>query len=223
MPELDSPIHLEMLRDSPSRKSLPARLFRAVRNEWKSEGVYGLEWGDPETWAPLKFIRDRYVMPYVNPDHVAVEIGAGGGRWTRYLLDFRLLYAVDYHEPLLQELRKKFRRYPQVRFIRNNGSDFPGIEPLSVDYLFSFGTFVHLDFAIIESYLHSIRPIMKPNGQAVIAYSDKAKIMAKINPEFSDNDVERMRSAVQRSGFRIVEEDNTTMWHSSIVRFTPQG
>jgi len=64
--------------------------------------------GRPGRLAPLKFVRDTYVLPYVKPDHTAVEIGPGGGRWTRYLLGFKSIYAVDYHDEVLREFAKTF-------------------------------------------------------------------------------------------------------------------
>jgi hypothetical protein len=54
----------------------------------------------------------------------------------------------------------------------------------------------------------------------VIHYSDKSKIMAQLKSGFSDNTPERMRGMVLGAGFRILEEDLTTMWHSSIIRFS---
>src|SRR5207253_9452035 len=67
---------------------------------------------------------DRYVLAYIRPEDTAVEIGPGGGRWTRYLLDFKKLYVVDYHAELLAELKKNFCK-PGMEFIKNNGTDFP--------------------------------------------------------------------------------------------------
>jgi hypothetical protein len=217
---LDASFHLDPFRSSKLARSLPWRIFRAVRNEIRSGGVYGLQWGDPDTWPPLKFIRDRYVLPYVRSDHVALEIGPGGGRWTKYLLGFGKLYAVDYYDELLCELKKRYGKRNNVDFIKNNGTDFPGIPSHSVDYLFSFGTFIHLDLNIIEAYLDNMRMILRPGGNAVIHYSDKTKIMCRIDSAFSDNDATRMRLAVQSRGYRILEEDTTTLWHSSLLHFT---
>jgi cyclopropane fatty-acyl-phospholipid synthase-like methyltransferase len=107
-----------------------------------------------------------------------------------------------------------------MRFVQNNGSDFPGIEARSIDFLFSFGCFVHLEQDIIAGYLDSIRYILKPGGNAIIHYSDKSKAMAQVNQSFSHNNPELMRSMVTGAGFRVIEEDLTTLWHSSIIRFT---
>lgn len=219
MPDLNTTLHLDMYQEYKRRNSFLRRLGKAVRELRSPTELYGLEWGDPETRGSLRFIRDRYVLPYVDPAGVAVEIGPGGGRWTRYLLGFRQVYVVDYHAELLQELKKHFDR-PNMAFIRNTGTDFPGIADRSVDFLFSFGCFVHLDAHLVEQYLKNMRRILKGSSHAVIQYSDKNKILAQMNPAFSENSPERMRKMVQEAGYRVAEEDLTTLPHSSVMRFT---
>jgi len=120
---------------------------------------------------------------------------------------------------LLAELKKNFCK-PRMEFIKNNGTDFPGIPERSIDHLFSFGTFVHLDAPIIEIYLANMKKILKPGANAVIQYSDKTKIMAQLNENFSENTPDKMRTMVLNAGYTIREEDLTTMWHSSVIRFT---
>ena len=210
MPDLDTSIHLDMLQD-----------YKRVAREHDlpEEFIYGMHWGVPESTPPLNFIKNRYVIPYVNSDHVAVEIGPGGGRWTQYLLPFKHLYAVDFHIELLEVLRKNFSE-KNITFVKNNGTDFPGIEDNSIDYVFSFGVFVHLDTDIIDSYLQNMKRIVKPGGCIVIQYSDKTKIMAQNEQSFSENTPEIMRGMVQRAGYTILEEDLTSIWHSSVIRFS---
>ncbi|BAP55940.1 type 11 methyltransferase [Thioploca ingrica] len=223
MPGLNSTLHLDMLKRSRWKRRLLPRLLLAIKRELSAgEGIYGLEWGDPEVLEPLKFIRDRYVIPYVNAKHYAVEIGVGGGRWTRYMLGFNKLYAVDYHQELLDELKKNFNK-PNMEFIKNNGTDFPKIQDCSIDYLFSFGTFVHLDTPLIKAYLNNMKRILKSGANVVIHYSDKTKIMAQtgyLKDGFSQNTPDKMRQMVLDADYKILEEDLTTMWHSSIIRFT---
>ena len=101
-------------------------------------------------------MQDQFLLPYVNPDHQAIEIGPGGGRRTRYLLRFGYLYGVDYPRELLDELKGNFKA-PHLHLVLNNGTDFPGIPDLSIDFIFSFGVFVHLDVDIIEAYLGNMR------------------------------------------------------------------
>lgn len=219
MPELDTTLHLDMLHRFRKTNGILPRILRAIKREILAKNLYGLDWGDPDVVEPLKFIRDRYVLPYVSSEHIAVEIGPGGGRWTRYLLGFKRLYVIDYHSELLEELKKNYRK-SSMQFVKNNGTDFPGIDKESIDYLFSFGTFVHLDTALIKSYLVNMKPIVKYNANIVIQYSDKTKVMAQFNEGFSDNTPDKMRQIILTAGYKILEEDLTTLWHSSIIRFT---
>ncbi len=216
MPELDTPLHLGMLRDYRRRLG---RLGGRI-TFWRTTRIYGLQWGDPDQSEPLRTIRDRFVLPYCDPTHTGLEIGPGGGRWTRYLLGLSRLYVVDYHDELLRELRKNFAA-PNMVFVKNNGTDFPGIPDTAVDYVFTFGTFVHLDRDLIAAYLTNLRRVVKPGANLVIQYSDKTKTTAQLNEGFSDNDPEQMCRMITEAGYKILEEDRTTLPHSSVVRFTP--
>src|ERR1700744_338119 len=115
MPDLDTSLHVDMLAEHrrESRYQRFLRVFRELRSP-----LYGLQWGDPDFVPPLNFIKERYVIPYVRADHVAVEIGPGGGRWTRYLCGFKTLYAIDYHDALLDELRRNFGKCRNIKFVK---------------------------------------------------------------------------------------------------------
>jgi ubiquinone/menaquinone biosynthesis C-methylase UbiE len=219
MPDLDTQLHLEMLRSYKEQNTFVRRVRRAVREVVSPTKFYGLQWGDPENSGPHVYMRDKYILPYVKPDHVALEIGPGGGRWTKYLLGFRKLYLVDYHAELLRELRGRFNQ-PNMHFIVNNGTDFPGVPEQSVDYVISVACFVHLEPHLIAAYLKNIAGILKPGGNAFLTYSDKTKVGAQMNSSFTDNTPARMNEMVEHAGFRIVEEDLTILWNSGVVRFT---
>jgi SAM-dependent methyltransferase len=255
MPDLDTTLHLEMLRDfraeqiplwiaaqrgyatrrtleeavrdgalaaaimpNGQRQLKVADLLKLYGRPNSTADIYGSHWGDPETLEPLRFIRKRYLEPLLSPELVGVEIGPGGGRWTRYLAHFRKLYAVDYHQEMLDELARNFDR-PNIIRIKNNGNDFPGIGDEEVDLVFSFDAFVHFDLSIVREYLRAMNRIMKPGATGFIHYSDKTKIMARENPGFAENSPETMRKLVTELGYEISIEDTTSIWHSAIVLF----
>lgn len=219
VPDLSTTLHVDMLKESKRKYSLPRRLVKSIGKILRSR-VYGTEWGDLEDVPPLKYTLEHWVLPYVKREHVALEIGPGGGRWTRHLLGFAKIYEVDFYSELLKELKKNFGNKKNIVFIKNNGSDFPGIPENSIHFCFSFGTFVHLDLPIIESYLDNIKSIIKPGANVVIHYSDKTKIIGEMTKGFSQNNPEIMRQAVLARGYKILEEDTTSLWHSSMIRFT---
>jgi predicted methyltransferase len=219
MPDLDTNLHIDMLHDYERQNGLLSRLHRAVRELVSPRRFYGLQWGDPEISGPQVYMRDKYVLPYVKRDHVGLEIGPGGGRWTKYLLGFKQLYVVDYHAELLKELRRQCNE-PNMQFIINHGTDFPGVPKNSVDYIVSIACFVHLEPHLIQSYLSNIHSILKSGGDVVLTYSDKTKVGGQLNSTFSENAPEQMREMVKAAGFRIVEEDLTVLWNSGIIRFS---
>ena len=221
MPELDSGLHLDMYRRWKRRRNLPIGLLNAVGFPRGKSDSYGLGWGDPEVWPPLRYVRDHLVRPYVSPDSTVVEIGPGGGRWTRYLLDAKTIYAVDYHQELLDELKTNVQS-ANIIFVKNGGDDFPGVPPASVDFVFSFGTFVHLDVGIIDRYLRNIKPLLKPEANVVLHYSDKSRFLARLNRSFSDNDSTRMTDLVRSHGYDVYERDIKILGNSALVRFGPQ-
>lgn len=202
MPTLADTIHLDMLAGE------------------KREGqLYGAQWGDPQTVPHLRYVRDQYILPYLNPDHHAVEIGPGGGRWTRYLVAFDKLYVIDYHQELLDELARSYRLPSLVR-VRNNGTDFPSVPAGTIHFLFSFGVFVHLDADLIRAYLINIKRLLRPEANVVIQYSDKTKEGARRNKGFSENTPDTMRAMVSEAGYVILEENLTLLPHSGIMRFS---
>lgn len=207
MPDLDSPMHTYMLEEA------------AANNKIGEDGVYGMHWGNPQTDPHLRLIRDRWLLPYVNPDHVALEIGPGGGRWTRYLLGFGLVLAVDYHQELLDQLASSYRA-PYLHLRKNSGTDFPGVDDRSVDFVFSFGCFVHLAPEVIQSYFDEIKRVLKPTGCAVIQYSDKRKEAAqRLGDGFTDTNPEIICGWLRARGLHVLEEELDALPHSSVVRF----
>ncbi|HEU5397089.1 MAG TPA: hypothetical protein VFV81_07970, partial [Verrucomicrobiae bacterium] len=94
-----------MLDAGKRKRRFRSRVGQAIKVLFADE-IYGLEWGDPENSPPLQYIRDHFLLPYVRPETTVLEIGPGGGRWTRYMLPARKIYAVDFHQELLDELEK---------------------------------------------------------------------------------------------------------------------
>ena len=88
-----------------------------------------------------------------------------------------------------------------------------------MDYVFSFGTFVHLDPPIIEGYLNNLRPLLTPGATIVLQYADKEKEMAAQNEGFAMTTRAIMTDMVKTAGYVVVEEDNSSLPHSNVIRF----
>ncbi len=193
--------------------------FQNMRNEQK---YYGIEWGNPESEPALIKIKNHFVLPFIKNEHVALEIGPGGGRWTQYLLGFNRLYCIDINDEFFPYLKKRFESNNNLIFIQNQGIDFPDIQSYSIDYLFSFGTFVHLDVEIIREYIKNMKQILKKDANVVLNYSEIKKPKSAANKGFSKNTAEIMHKIIEKEGFSISDED-VVSHHTNIVIFSQKN
>ncbi|QDV05091.1 Methyltransferase domain protein [Planctomycetes bacterium Poly30] len=194
-------------------------LWRDQMVTWNKEEAYGNQWGDPDKLDILASVRERFIEPFVTASKTALEIGSGGGRWTQYLLGFHRTICVDIHREMFHYLIERFGAIPQLSFCQSDGTGFPGVPARSVDYVFTFGTFVHLDPPLIEGYLNNLRSVLAPGANVVIQYADKDKPMAAENSGFAMTTGPIMRGMVEAAGYTIIEEDTETLPHSNVIRF----
>jgi SAM-dependent methyltransferase len=217
------------------------RRWSADLERYRERGVYphyGDQWGDPSVtglryvWQKLRLgrklpgnlakIRRRYLEPYVGADVVALEIGAGGGRWTRYLLRAREVVIVELNGEFFQYLEDRFpEAREKLRFHETSGYEMGAVDDASVDFVFSFGTFVHIDPDGIDAYLGEIRRILRPGGIATIHYGDRSKKFFAGRPPgfggFSNMDARKMENFVSRHRFQMLEHDRRSLNHSNVV------
>lgn len=186
--------------------------------EEKSDTLYGLQWGDPETERNLALVRDYYLRPFISPETTVLEIGPGGGRWTRYMLDAKQVIVVDPFQEILDVLAQTLPS-DKITAIRNSGTDFPGVAPGSVDFVFSFGVFVHLDPQVIADYLASMRPLLHADSKVFLQYADKTKPRGFKQKGFGATNPGMIRDMLDKAGYSIVSENTTILPHSCMVLF----
>jgi SAM-dependent methyltransferase len=209
--------------------------------ERRSDRFYGDQWGDPTVRGLRYLLRKlryrhripgdlskvvkRYVEPYVGPDSVSLEIGAGGGRWTGYLLRGREVWVVELNAEFFPYLEERFGAdAAKLRTYETSGYELDGIEAGSVDFVFSFGTFVHIDPEGIDEYLGAIRRVLRPGGVGTIQYADRTKkffrsVAGAGYGGFSDMSPEKMESFLAGRGYEVVEHDTRLLNHSNVVVF----
>ena len=138
-----------------------------------NEKHYGERWGEVEKEPILKSIKEKFVLPFVNEDKSVLEIGPGGGRWTKYLLNCKKLYCLDLNPRSLDYVENRFGSQTNITYILNKGNDFPNIPKNSIDFIFSYGTFVHFDIGVTVDYICNMMNILSNNSNIVIKYSEK--------------------------------------------------
>jgi cyclopropane fatty-acyl-phospholipid synthase-like methyltransferase len=100
-----------------------------------------------------------------------LEIGPGAGRWTEYLLKkCDQLIAVDISETSVHECKRRFHNCGNAKFEVGNGEDLSSIAGSSVDAVWSFDVFVHINKQQFKSYMVELARVLKPGGVGLIQH-----------------------------------------------------
>jgi ubiquinone/menaquinone biosynthesis C-methylase UbiE len=200
----------------------------------KKRAYYGIHWGDPSIsgwryWllkllyrsaivGDLSKVVKHYITPYLTPQSVVLEIGAGGGRWTQYLLDAKELILVELNAEFFPYLKGRFPDHlGKMRFYQTNGAELAGIPSNSIDFVFTFGTLVQISPDMIDAYLGEIRRVLKRGGIAVIHYADKTKKVAQRNDQFTDMNAGKMEAFVASHQLTVRDHNRTLLNHSNLI------
>lgn len=187
-------------------------------NYWNSEYAWpkhGEEWS--QQWGNSMVQWWGTIFPRISqhlPTGRVVEIAPGQGRWTRFILNMCDDYAgFDLSANTVRYCNNNLARVGKAtrRFGVNNGTDLPGVEDHSVDFVFSFDSLVHVEMDVVEAYIAEIKRVLRPGGSAFIHHSNLAMFGLKgdQNPQCRGESVsaERVRSACTEIGLSVVVQE----------------
>lgn len=153
-------------------KNLPgvnsARMNKVIwdRWDWKAKGE---EWSISPAWK--ESVIRHLLRPNVPEQCDVVEIGPGGGRWTEELIArCRKVTAIDISETCIAECKLRFRDAKNAEFIVGSGSDLKPVADASVDAVWSFDVFVHINKPEFSNYAREFARVLRPGGRGVIQH-----------------------------------------------------
>lgn len=138
-------------------------------DEWSNPREMGM---DCEASAVVDFIDRNVIGPFLGTVDTALDIGAGGGRFTEVLVPkARRVIAAEVAPSMLPHLRARFRADEHVEYLLLDGCGLRPLPDESVDAVLSYGVFVHLQHWDIFNYLIEIERVLSPGGRAVIQHA----------------------------------------------------
>ena len=131
------------------------------------EKARGEEWTVSPEWK--KSLVDEVLLHYIKPGTAVLEIGPGAGRWTEILQPLaREIFAVDVSARALDICKKRLSSATNVNFFLTQNSSLGFIPDKTIDAVWSFDVFVHINPDDTDSYLAEIQRVLVPGGIAII-------------------------------------------------------
>jgi hypothetical protein len=142
-----------------------------MKYDWREAGEeWSAPWGSSAAqWAGTILPRIRDCLPA----QTILEIAPGFGRWTHYLKDYcDELWAIDKSSECMEACARRFAAAPHVHCCLNDGRSLSMVPDGSIDFVFSFDSFVHPNRDIVEGYLQELRRKLKIGGKGFIHHSN---------------------------------------------------
>jgi ubiquinone/menaquinone biosynthesis C-methylase UbiE len=193
-------------------KKLPGlsslRTNKEIWEHWNWESG-GDEWTLCPEWKDslIKNVLRRYIPP---GGHV-LEIGPGAGRWTGVLLEVADTFtAVDVAKSCIQVCQQKFGSQPRARFLVGSGKDLAGVAEASIDSIWSFDAFVHINIRETASYVNEFRRVMRSGAVGVIHHGKDGGLVGGWRSNLT---CAVFRDLLQGAGFKVLHQFET--WNDS--------
>lgn len=142
---------------------------------------HGDEWSDQARHCGQPYpqwkaaLAGTFLLPNVRGKRV-LEIGPGHGRWTElYVDEASEAILVDVTPACVEYCKVKFKNYPKVRYFLNDGDDLSLVSDGTIDFIWSYDVFVHIETAEINAYLREFARVLKPGAKAIIHHADRSE------------------------------------------------
>ncbi|MGH7114553.1 MAG: class I SAM-dependent methyltransferase [Stellaceae bacterium] len=132
--------------------------------DWSAAGE---EWTRSDAWKQslISCILARHIPQGAE----VLEIGPGAGRWTEALLArAKRLIAVDISETCIELCRRKFAASVNATFLKTSGCELGSVANRSIDALWSFDVFVHINCREAAEYVREFARTMRPGAVGVV-------------------------------------------------------
>jgi hypothetical protein len=157
--------------DANMLNNISEQRFWNKNESWQNndEESWSIKFGNSQKlWEEFLFPRmSKYVVGNV------LEIAPGHGRITKYLIPLaKILTLVDLNENCINACKSAFFEFNNIKYFVNDGCTLNCIEDDSIDFVFSWDSFVHMHKEVIESYLKAILKKLHIGGYGFIHHAN---------------------------------------------------
>jgi len=139
-------------------------------DEWDGQAAFC---GQPyRDWK--NSIVETFIDPNIHVDSHVLELAPGHGRWTEHIVHkVKHLVLVDLSPQCINFCRKRFAAFGNLEYHINDGKNLGMLKDHSIDFVWSYDSFVHMELDVIESYLKEFHRILTRGGKAIIHHANR--------------------------------------------------
>ena len=146
------------------------------------------------------------------PEFNSLEIGPGYGKFSKCFLPWRLNYFVDILPECDGKIKKKFHpnHHKYLKFYLTDSTTCSNIPNNSVNFVFSWDTFVFFTTEHIKEYLVDIFRTLIPGGHVFIQYANcefDYDLQEAKRGYWNYNTKSTMSNIIKDAGYNIIEMD----------------
>lgn len=216
-----------------NRKVWTDYAWPAHGEEWSS-GMAAACGMTPEAWKDA--VVREFLTPHLGPEKAVIEIGPGHGRWSQIIVP-RCKYSVlvDLNRSCLDYLREFFKDRDHVALAVPNCeggvfSDYGVLERMdwspakpkgervggiigilanSIDFIFSFDTFVHIEEPETRAYIKDFARVLKRQTMSVIHHAGNPTAEQRARGCRSQVTAGRFAKILVENGLVVIRQTDT--------------
>lgn len=185
-------------------------------NSWQDGGnEWSRLWGGTDNlWNFVIYPKIKKYLPAEN----ILEIAPGRGRMTNFLRKCcQKLFIVDLNENCINYCKKIFLFDRKIKYFVNDGLHLNDIKDTTINFVFSWDSFVHMEKDVVESYLQEISRVLKENGVGFIHHSNLAQYPNAEIKNWRANSVDYIifKQLAEKYGLKIISQELVN-WNTNI-------
>jgi len=193
---------VKLERQLPGTSGLKAN--KEIWENWNWDGG-GEEWTPSPEWK--ESLINNILRQYIRPGGHVLEIGPGAGRWTGVLVEMADTFtAVDIAESCIRICRQQYGDKSGTTFLVGNGQDLAGIADASIDSIWSFDVFVHINAGETARYVKEFKRVMRSGSVGVVHHGRDGGLSGGWRSNLTSA---AFRALLQDAGFKVLREFET--------------
>lgn len=180
------------------------------RYNWPQDGD---EWIDQAAYCRVDYavwkqdLIEAFIVPNTAGSSTVLEVGVGHGRWTPFLARGAKRYiGVDFNPSCIEFCRRRFADLANADFQLTDGRSLALVPGGSVQFVWSYDSFVHIEPDITQGYVAEFARILAPGGRCSIHHPGAPNARQRAVGGRSEVTRELFARIAEASGLRILSQ-----------------